>query len=205
MSNEDYEVFLNRVFFKPLGMTQTGYLLPDWDPSLYPKAYFLGKVEDDTNIPKYQKANRISWMLKANGGIYSTLSDMHKWMSALASYEVLTEELINLLTDKHIERSASSKSFYGYGWSLFYSRNSNTKFVAHDGSNAFFYADIIWEQNEEPLQVIMLSNMYFKNMSSVTGKIVNIWHRPEYSPGEFKKSTWGPIAKFVWPVVKWFL
>jgi CubicO group peptidase (beta-lactamase class C family) len=203
VSNEDYEVFINRVFFKPLGMTQTGYLLPDWDPSLYPKAYFLGKKEDVTNIPKYQEAGRISWTLKGNGGIYSTVSDMHKWMSALANYEVLTEELINLLTDKHVRENASGNSFYGYGWSVYYGRTSHTKYVNHNGSNAFFYADILWKQNEEQLQVIMLSNMYFKNMARVPSKIVNIWNSPEYSPDEFKMSIWGPLVKFTWPVSKW--
>ena len=205
VSNENYEVFLNRVFFKPLGMTQTGYLLPDWDPSLYPKAYLLGKVKDDTNIPKYQKANRISWMLKANGGIYSTVSDMHKWMSALANHEVLTEELINLLTDKHIEKGTSDQSFYGYGWGVNYSRSSDTTYINHTGSNAFFYSSIIWKQDEEQFQIIMLSNMYFKNVTRVPAKITAIWNNSEYSPDEFKMSIWGPLVKFTWPVIKLFL
>jgi CubicO group peptidase (beta-lactamase class C family) len=205
VSNENYEVFLNRVFFKPLGMTQTGYLLPDWDPSLYPKAYFLGKVQYETIIPKYQKANRISWRLKANGGIYSTVSDMHKWMSALANGEVLTEELIHLLTDKHVETGTSGNTVfgYGYGWVSTISHSKDVKYVQHSGSNAFFYSHIIWELDEEPFQVIMLSNMYFKNMDRVPVGIVNIWNNSEYSPDKFKKSIWGPLVKFTWPVSKW--
>ena len=203
VSDETYEVFLNRVFFKPLGMTQTGYLLPEWDPSLYPKAYFLGKVEDETNIPKYQKANRISWVLKANGGIYSTVSDMHKWMSALATNEVLTLELINLLTDKHVE--TSSNAFSGYGWGVNYGSLYHIKYIQHSGSNGFFFSHIRWKQNEEQFQVIMLSNMFSRSVMRVPGKIVNIWNNPEYSPSDFKKSIWGPLAKLTWPVPKWLL
>ncbi|TDF35801.1 class A beta-lactamase-related serine hydrolase [Alteromonadaceae bacterium M269] len=201
VSNENYEAFLNRVFFKPLGMTQTGYLLPNWDSSLYPKAYFLGKKEGETDIPKYQKANRVSWMLKANGGIYSTLPDMHKWMSALANHQILTKELIALLIDKHVEMGSSGNYFYGYGWAVSARENA----VWHNGSNAFFYSHIIWAQGDEPLQVIMLSNMYFKNVTRMPGKIVNIWKNSEYSPDKFKMSIWRPLANLIWPVFELFI
>ncbi len=208
VSKEEYEAFLNRVFFKPLGMTQTGYLLPDWGQPLYPKSYRFGKVQDDkydTYIPKYQNANKVAWTLKANGGIHTTLSDMNKWMSALANHDVLTEELINLLTYKHVQIGTSDNRFYGYGWTAFNTRQPKIEFVRHGGSNGFFSSNVIWQKDEEQLQVIIHSNQSFKHVSAVPTQIVNIWHRPEYSPIQFKKSFWGPLYKCIWPVVKVFV
>ncbi len=214
VSTEEYEVFLNRVFFKPLGMSKTGSLIPDWGASLYPKYYLYGKIQDDkrdTFIPKYQKANKVTWTVKANGGIHTTLSDMHKWMSALANHEILTEELINLLTDKHVEMTTSGNNFYGYGWGMFTTNHQsakfvplNTKFVRHGGSNHFFKSEVIWKQDEEQLQIIMHANMYSKSANRVPLNIVRFWYNPE-NVDEFKKSFWAPLAKCIWPVAKWFV
>ncbi len=195
VTNENYEVFLARVFFTPLGMSQTGYLLPNWDASLYPKSYRLGTIPGETYIPHYQKRNKVPWQVKGAAGIYSTVTDMHKWLNAIAQEHVLTPELITQLKTPYVQMSHKSNNYYGYGWVV---RNSNSETeLYHNGSNLYFTADIHWQPVDNQLQVIMLSNINSKSTFEVPTQIVGLWEKPETSPKEFKLPAWRKVLSWI--------
>ncbi len=110
--------------------------------------------------------------MKGAAGIYSTMTDMHKWLNAIAQERVLTAELITQLKTPYVQISHKSNNYYGYGWVV---RNSSNKTqLYHNGSNLYFTADIHWQPVDNQLQVIMLSNINSKSTFEVPTQIVGL-------------------------------
>ena len=141
-SGLDYEEFLNQNLFSPAGMYQTGYLLPEWDTAQISRSYNRGVLESESPILKYQKSGKISWHLKANGGINSTQNDMILWYKALKSNKIISRESLIKLTTAYVEYPGGTLS-YGYGWTVKLLDN-NIKRIAHNGSNGAYAHTLIW-------------------------------------------------------------
>ena len=161
----EYEAYLQQTFFKPLGMFNTGYLAPDWTEELIAEGYARGK-KFGSGIARYQDMGEISWLLKGNGGIHSTLADMHIWLKSLRSSEILSENSVELLTQRHIAEDPSGDSHYGYGWAIF-TTDKGGDLVGHNGSNRFFFADVLWHKDEDAW-IIVLSNSFSKEMMELS-------------------------------------
>ena len=142
VAQEEYEAFLNKHLFAPAGMKQTGYLLPNWDSTKISRSYNRGVLDNESPIFKYQKSGKISWHLKANGGINSTQNDMLLWYKALKSNTVISKESFEKLTTPYANYP-NSKLSYGYGWTIRLLDN-NLKRIAHNGSNGAYAHSLIW-------------------------------------------------------------
>ncbi|UTW58799.1 beta-lactamase family protein [Kordiimonas sp. SCSIO 12603] len=175
VTNMAYEAYLQQTFFKPLGMFNTGYLAPDWTETLVAEGYARGK-KFGSGIARYQDMGEISWLLKGNGGIHSTLGDMHVWLKSLSNAEILTENSIELLTTRHIAEDPSGNSHYGYGWAIF-KTDKGRDLVAHNGSNRFFFADVLWLKDEDAW-IVMLSNSFSRDMMELAWRTER--HLAEY-------------------------
>ena len=97
----------------------------------------------------------MSWVLKGNGGINSTLEDMYKWYVALKRNKVLSQSLTDELTSPYILAKDGGPSYYAYGWAIDNS-DRNTKIVSHKGGNRVFFHDFIWVQEEDALILFRL-------------------------------------------------
>ncbi len=91
--------------------------------------------------------------MRANGGILSTVGDLFKWQRALKGEAVLSGTAKTKLLHPHVREEPGSDSFNGCGWTISQSR-LGTKVIAHNGSNAIFYADFRWYVDEDVLFVI---------------------------------------------------
>ena len=132
VSSQDYESFLQTYLFNPSGMHQTGYLKPEWDSNLYAIGYQENVVNIGSMVARYNKEGKVSWALKGNGGINSTLEDMYKWSLALKTNKILSKELTEKLTKPYIKENEDGNSHYAYGWSIFNTKR-NTKRTTHNG------------------------------------------------------------------------
>ena len=140
-SGMGYETYMQKYLFEPAGMTQTGYLLPEWNSFEMARGYYRNALDIGTTISRYKDAKEINMHLKGNGGINATQNDLLLWHKALKNNTVLTSESFELLASPHINRPSSTSS-YAYGWVV--NEKYNSKRISHNGSNGIFAHTILW-------------------------------------------------------------
>ena len=79
-----YEEFLAEQLFEPAGMTQTGYVLPEWDPEDVAVEYDAQGRPQGRPYDHPWAADGPFWNLRGNGGMLSSARDMYRWQLALA-------------------------------------------------------------------------------------------------------------------------
>ncbi|MDC8004264.1 serine hydrolase [Aureisphaera galaxeae] len=195
VSEMDYEAFLQKHLFEPSGMTQTGYLMPEWKDNMLAHGYIRGVRHWGAMIPRFQNAGKISWALKGNGGIQSTQEDMFKWYKALKSNTILTQSSMNLLTTPYIqEQEGSDESYYAYGWAIFNSKRK-TKIVTHNGSNGIFFHEFMWLPEEDV--VLLFSTNGYSPEVEVIWKLEKMVFDPSYDPKPIKKNPYTIVLDFI--------
>jgi hypothetical protein len=138
LAGDSYEHFLRRTFFLPLGMYETGYILPAWGEARLAQGYRAGELWG-TVLGHPMGADGPYWVLRANGGVHSTCYDMLRWARALMDGRVLKPESMAKLWAPHVSEGGGSS--YAYGWSVVM-LPGDIKIVTHNGSNGIFFADL---------------------------------------------------------------
>lgn len=149
VSGQSYERFLHEQLFIPAGMERTGYRIPRWAPDEVATGY-RGEERWGTPLEHPWAEDGPWWNLRANGGVLSTLGDLHRWHRTLDGDTVLTEASRRKLFTPHVPEDEAESSHYGYGWALF-TTVRDTRLAAHDGSNGYFYADFRRYMDEDVL------------------------------------------------------
>ena len=144
VTGQSYEAYLREVLFEPIGMLQTGYLLPEWQEDHLAHAYttiLFWPRDMGTPLDQPFAADGPYWHLRGNGGILSTVLDMYQWHKALQGNTVLTEASKAKLLTPYVDEGFAEESFYSYGWVII-PTSRGTTLQTHNGGNDFFYADI---------------------------------------------------------------
>jgi CubicO group peptidase (beta-lactamase class C family) len=90
VSGESLEHFLGRYFFDRAGMDRTGFY-GDWRLPADQVAVGYGDLTyGPVNSPPFW--GKTSWLLMGSGGMVSNPGDLHKWVTALRTGEVLSVE-----------------------------------------------------------------------------------------------------------------
>jgi CubicO group peptidase (beta-lactamase class C family) len=82
VSGTTYDAYVRANILEPLGLKQTGFLLPQFDPARLAHGYRNDK-DQGTMLSKPHAADGPYWNLRGNGGMLSTLDDMHAFYKAL--------------------------------------------------------------------------------------------------------------------------
>ncbi|MEM9131942.1 MAG: serine hydrolase domain-containing protein [Actinomycetota bacterium] len=142
VTGDGYERYLHDALFEPAGMTNTGYLLPDWSDDVVAVGY-EGERAWGRPIDKPWADDGPHWHLRANGGILSTGVDMLAWHRALLGDDILDEAAKAKLYDRHVaEDPGGGEWSYGYGWSNVDLPDGGT-LITHNGGNGIFFADFL--------------------------------------------------------------
>ncbi len=139
VSGQPYETYLREALFRPAGMPDTGYRLPEWPE----ERVAVGYTETDrwgTPLEKLWDTDGPHWNLRANGGILSTVSDMYRWHLALQGETILSADAKAKLFTPHVPEDRSGRSHYGYGWAIT-DTGRDTTLIWHNGGNGIFFAD----------------------------------------------------------------
>ena len=132
-SGMSYEKYLQQKLFKPAGMTQTGYVLPKWKNENIVIGY-RGKTRWGAvhRISQYHKG--VTYHLRGNGGIMSTVLDMHKWYKAIKNNTVLSKAA----TKKYLAKQILIREgrHYDYGWIT--EQKEGRIMIWHTGGNNYF-------------------------------------------------------------------
>jgi CubicO group peptidase (beta-lactamase class C family) len=92
VSGESLEHFFRRYFFDRAGMERTGFY-GDWRFPADQVAVGYGDLtHGPVNSPSYW--GKTSWLLMGSGGMVSNPSDLHKWVTALRTGEMLSAEAL---------------------------------------------------------------------------------------------------------------
>lgn len=194
VSGKSYESYIREDLFKPAGMSQTGYLLPEWDSDLVANEYLYNVINKENHISEYQKDGKIAWPLKANGGIHSTQEDMYKWYLALKNNTVLNKQSIEKLTAPHILEYEGESSYYGYGWVIFQS-DRGTKVITHSGFNGVSYYEFIWFPEEDAL-ILFSTNSSTRESSRIPFELEKMLFDENYKAKPISKSKVSELLKF---------
>ena len=193
-SGQEYEHFLNKQLFKPAGMTQTGYFMPQWDQNLIATGYARNVIKVGTMIARYNASKKITWTLKGNGGIHSTTGDMFKWYQALKSNKILSAALFEKLTTPYILEYDNRKSRYAYGWAI-YNSSRNTKIISHNGGNAIFFHDFLWLPKEDVV-ILLFTNASSREVE-VAWPIEKMFFDTAYKAAPIKKNLFQLVFDFM--------
>lgn len=157
VSGMGYEAYLNQALFKPLGMNDTGYKIPNWHPDRMAQGYLDNGEKWGTLLDRPWDEDGPYWNLRANGGIMSTIGDLYTWHVALHGDDVLSAESKKKYFGRHVEEAVGSGSYYGYGWAITTTERGTT-LISHNGGNGIFFADFR-RYVEDDVVIIMMTNV----------------------------------------------
>ena len=141
VSDMGYEEFLAEHLFAPAGMTQTGYVLPEWRPDQVAVEYDAwGRPHGRPFDHRWADAGPY-WNLRGNGGLLSTARDMFRWHVALRRGKVLNRRAKKKLVRAHVREEPGGDSHYGYGWVVSESDRFG-RVVWHNGGNRWSYGEL---------------------------------------------------------------
>ncbi|MDX1624189.1 MAG: serine hydrolase domain-containing protein [Gemmatimonadota bacterium] len=150
VTGEEYEAWMRENLFRPAGMYETGYVLPGYEPARVATGY-RGEERWGTVVERIEADRGPSWVLRANGGVHTTLHDMHRWVRALGVLEsdddtaearpaLLTRESRERMFTPHADEGGGT--FYGYGWVVAETPWAGPV-LAHDGGNGILFSNLI--------------------------------------------------------------
>jgi CubicO group peptidase (beta-lactamase class C family) len=179
-SGLSFNDFLQKYFFKPLGMTHTRVY-----NTLYSKNEILPNYAYGHERPKgrlrYFKSEKRGYLkywtyrthtLIGQGRISTTTFDLVKWDNGLRNYKILSKESLKLAYDS-VELNNGQKKDYGFGYFL-YSDKKSGRIMIHTG---FFYGyeSLIYRSIDLNKILIILNNkVYHKNRPVKAGNKINL-------------------------------
>ena len=155
VSGQPYERFVNEQFFKPAGMTLTGYRLPKWDMSQLARDS-SGDTDWGPAFDRVWGPDGPYWSLMGAGGILSTVGDMFKWELALQGDAILPASAKQKLFHPHVV-SNERGGHYGYGWAISKTKRETTE-RWHTGGSMFGTRARHSRFVDDDVTVIILSN-----------------------------------------------
>jgi len=175
VTGDSYEAYLRANLLEPSGMTQTGYLLPEWDIAQLAHGYggILFQSKDQGTPLDYPFAeDGPYWNLRGNGGILSTAQDMYRWHKALEGDQILSAESKVNLFAPHVHEGFKEESYYGYGW-VNIPTSRGTTLITHNGGNGIFFADML-RYVDESIMILIVSNAGKPNATELSWQIAEM-------------------------------
>jgi CubicO group peptidase (beta-lactamase class C family) len=154
LSGRPYEKYLRENILQPTGMSHTGYLLRTWNNRLVARGYNDGPTDFGYPWTGQWAGKIIPWDLLGNGGLLSTVDDMHKFVVALRDGKLLKENTRAKMLTVYAERDQA------YGWFISKTEKDSHRFVNHGGDAVpeGWNADLRWFP-ENNLIAIVLTNI----------------------------------------------
>jgi CubicO group peptidase (beta-lactamase class C family) len=154
-----YEEFLSENILAPAGMTQTGYVLPDWDLEQVAVEYDEDGKTMGRPFDHPWADDGPYWNLRGNGGMLSTARDMFRWHVALEGDAILDQSVKDKLFKPYVLEEEGGDTHYGYGWVVLSTPEGRA--VWHNGGNGWSYGEIARFSSDD-VMVFWVSNRAYK-------------------------------------------
>ncbi len=160
VSGKSIDAFSRERLFRPAGMNSTGYFFPQESEKRMARGY-RGGVDSERTERKAALDGDL-WNLLGNGGVYSTIGDMHKWMIALEQGKVLSKEAKEKFFHPHQlaianYRNSGHPLYYSYGWYVGKQPSGQT-LIWHLGGDGIENFAVRWHKDDRRL-IIYASNV----------------------------------------------
>jgi CubicO group peptidase (beta-lactamase class C family) len=174
VSGLDYEAYLEKYLFEPIGIKQIGYHYPTKANENIAIGYQDGKLWG-THPQHFREAGGGPyWNLKGNGGLEVSLNEMYIWANAITNHTVLRASSIQKMFTPYIkEEGHNGESSFGYGCNISKSRR-NTELIDNGGSNGVYFARLI-RLPEEGLVFYMVTNESSINTNMVLPNVTQLY------------------------------
>lgn len=166
VTGKPYEDIITAFFLKPLKMKHSGF---DFQ-SVNKKHRAIGYTRFTKNI----KEASLPWNhthTYSAGSLYSTVGDLYLWHKGLLDYKVLSKESLEKVTTPFLE---------GYGLGCWIDVINGKKIVSH-GGNIEGFTSYFGRIQEEDVCVILLNNIYNRQIESIGLSIFSILYDKPYS------------------------
>jgi len=168
VSEKPYPEYIHDNIFKPLKMYKSDVIHPDFRISNRALGY---EIENDSfKISDAKQSLFFSTM--GDGGIYTSINDYLKWITAIQSGKVLDPHIIKEAQSPQFLIDSSKNISYGFGW--FVAGSGNDKLIYHPGSNGGFRA-IVFIKPSEKYSVVIFSNRSGIDLEELIRKINKIY------------------------------
>lgn len=171
VSGRSYDQFLRAELWGPAGMPRTGYRFDLPDRSDLARGY-RGDRDWGTPWEHPWAPDGPYWNLRGNGGVLSTVGDMHRWILALRGDAVLPRAQREKLFRPYLPEGPEADTSYGYGWVIAQTPRG-TRAITHNGGNGFFTNDLLWLP-EEGLVIYLSSNSFEARAFRLTPEVARI-------------------------------
>jgi CubicO group peptidase (beta-lactamase class C family) len=118
ISGKSFDAYIHETLLAPLGLKRTGFLLPRFAAGELAHGYLAGGTDNGTMLAKPHASDGPYWNLRGNGGMLSTVGDMHAFYAALFD------------SDKLLTRAARGDRF---------PPDEQNGLAGSDGVNVFIY------------------------------------------------------------------
>lgn len=203
LSGLDYEQFLKKYLFEPVGVKNTGYHYPASKNDVIASGYQNGK-NWGTHQEHYAKAGGGPyWNLKGNGGLEASLNDMYAWANSFTNHTILNESTIKKMFTPQIQEDGyNGRSSFGYGCNISLSRR-NTKMIDNGGSNGIYFARLI-RLPEEGVVFYMVTNESSVNTNMVLPNITQLYFQGVITQDAMAMQPKfdGPLAKKIYELIE---
>ena len=189
-SGQPFETFLNDQLFKPAGIKNTGYQLPDWKPEQLADGYIGEDGENWGNLAgRLTEKGKLPLYLQGSMGLMSTVEDIYAWHQALHAGKILRRDLVELLNTRHIGVSAPSEADadYGYGISLSETWTGTPWISSQNSPNARrnipgFAAGYHYFPLDKTVIIFASNRAVGRELDDVKNMLIRILLEPDYDP-----------------------
>jgi len=151
ISGKSFPDFIKENIYTPLKMNESDVIKPDCNISN--RAYGYEFEKDSFKIADAKQS--LFFSTQGDGGIYTSIDDYLKWITAIQSEKGINTELIKQAQSAQFKIDSTKNISYGYGW--FVAGSAKNKVVYHTGSNGGFRT-IVFTVPAKKYSVVIFSN-----------------------------------------------
>jgi len=203
ISGMDYEEYLKRELFDPIGVRRISYCYPELKIDTIAHGYING-TDWGTHQSHFKNAGGGPyWNLKGNGGLEASLNDMFTWVNAISEAKVLNSSTLATMFMRHIvEEGMDGNYYFGYGCSISKSKR-NTEMIDNGGSNGIYYARLI-RLPEEGVVFYMVTNEKSANTNKVLPNVTQLYFQGMIVQDAFEMQSGfeSPISEKIFSIIK---
>lgn len=149
VSGEPYEKYVREHLFKPAGMTETGYYIPR-DTRRIARGYNDGDTDFGYPWETQWEGKRPLWDLIGNGGMLTTVDDVHKWLAAIKGDKIVSQKSKDKMFQVYYP-----KSDQGYGWNVWQTQDRPYVYRAGDAVPQAWNAEFRWYKDDDLIAVVL--------------------------------------------------